>query len=219
MRSSLTAAALCLVATTLSAQASTRRPITVDDLARIREVGSPRISPDGEWVAYQVGTVNPKEDKWLTDLWMVSWDGATTLRLTQTPTESEHSPEWSPDGRWLGFLSGREAADEDAGDQLWRLDRRGGEAERITEVKAGIEDYAWSPDGTRVVLVIPDGDSVETISALSNQPADSTWPEKTEEPIIVDRFFFKEDYTGYVRRIRRHLYLLDLATRTIEPLT
>jgi len=219
MRSSLVALSLCLAAVTLSAQSSSRRPITVDDLTRFREVGSPRISPDGQWVAYQVQTANLKEDRWTGDLWMVSWDGATTLQLTRTPAESEHSAEWSPDGHWLAFLSGRHAEDDEANDQLWLLDRRGGEAERVTEVKAGIEDYAWSPDGTRLVFVIPDGDSVETTSALGTQPADSSWPAKTAKPIVVDRFFFKQDYTGYVRRIRRHLYLFDLATRTLQPLT
>ncbi len=219
MRPGLVALALCLAGPALPAQTGSLRPITLDDLARFRDVGSPRLSPDGAWVAFQVRTANLKADRWTGDLWMVSWDGATTLRLTQTPAESEHSPEWSPDGRWLSFLSGRQAGEEDEGDQLWLLDRRGGEAERITEIAAGIEDYAWSPDGSRLVLVIPDRDTVETISALGYQAADSTWPEKTAKPIIVDRFFFKQDYTGYVRRIRRHLYLLDLATRAISPLT
>jgi len=219
MRPSLALLALCHFGTTLSAQADSLRPITLDDLARFREVGSPRISPDGQWVAFQVRSANLPSDRWIGDLWMVSWDGSTTLRLTHTATESEHAPEWSPDGRWLSFLSGRQAEEDEEGDQFWLLDRRGGEAERMTEVKAGIEDYVWSPDGQRLVFVIPDGDSVETISALALQPADSTWPAKTAKPIIVDRYFFKQDYTGYVRRIRRHLYLFDLATRRLTQLT
>jgi dipeptidyl aminopeptidase/acylaminoacyl peptidase len=219
MRFRLAALALCCAGTSLTAQTDGRRLITLDDLTRFREVGSPRISPDGQWVAFQVRTAHLQADRWIGDLWMTSWDGGTTLRLTQTPTESEHTPEWSPDGRWLSFLSGRQAEDEESGDQLWLLDRRGGEAERVTEVKAGIEDYAWSPDARRLVLVISDGDSVETISALAHQPADSTWPEKTAKPIIVDRYFFKQDYTGYVRRIRKHLYLFELDSRALTQLT
>jgi dipeptidyl aminopeptidase/acylaminoacyl peptidase len=217
---SLVLLALLAAPGALVAQDSARRPITLDDLARVKDVGAPALSPDGAWVAYRVRTANLKKDRWTGDLWMTSWDGATTLQLTHTPNESEHTPKWSPDGTRLAFLSGRnQDEDDESGDQLWILDRRGGEAERVTNVKAGISDYAWSPDGTRLVLVIPDGDSVETLDALRYVPKDSTWPEDTPPPIIVDRFYFKEDYTGYVRRVRSHLYLFDLKSRELAILT
>ncbi len=222
--------ALLLCATPLCGQ-DARRPVTLDDLHRLKEVSDPEISPDGRWVAYTVGEVDVKGDQQVSDLWMTSWDGKTTVRLTSTPKESEGTPRWSPDGRWLAFLSSR--GDEHASDQLWLLSRQGGEASKVTEVAAGISDYAWSPDGSKLVFVIEDGDSVEVTSATAPAaggepvgpdstpavtPKDSSAP-KTDPPIVIDRFYFKEDYTGYVRRKRKHLYLFSLADRTLRLLT
>ena len=185
---------------------TTPRLLTVEDVARFRDVADPRISPDGAWVAYTVGTQDLKADRRQTDVWMTSWDGATTLRLTTTEKESESRPRWSPDGRYLAFLSSR--GDDEGTGQLWLLPRAGGEAERVSQVKAGVDDYAWSPDGTRFVFVVSDSDS----AALGGK-------ERTPPPIVIDRFYFKEDVTGYLTHRRSHLYLFDLATREARQLT
>ncbi len=221
--------ALLLAAAPLAAQ-QPRHPISLDDLKRLKGVSDAQISPDGRWVAYSVSEVDAKDDQHVTDLWMSNWDGKTTVRLTSSPRESESSPRWSPDGRWLAFLSSR--GDEHESDQLWLLSRQGGEASKLTDIKAGVSDYAWSPDGARMVLVIEDGDSVETTSALapsanaiSDDAPDAaparrdTASAKTEPPIVIDRFYFKEDITGYVRRKRKHLYLFTLADKKLQLLT
>jgi dipeptidyl aminopeptidase/acylaminoacyl peptidase len=185
------------------------RQITIEDMSRFREVGEPRVSPDGAWVAYTVTTQNLAADLMQSDLWMTSWDGTTTLRLTTTDQESEDTPRWSPDGRYLAFLSSR--GDDNDANQLWLLPRPGGEAERVTEVSSGVSDYAWSPDGTRMVLAVADSDSV----ALG----DDTRKDRTPPPIVIDRLYFKEDETGYLTHRRFHLFLFDLATRKVEQLT
>ena len=102
-----------------------KHPLTLDDIAKIREVRDPQCSPDGKWVAYSVGTIDVKEDKHDTDIWMVAYDGKTDLRVTSSP-ESEGTPRWSPDGKYLSFLSSRPGKAQ--GNQVWLLDRRGGEA-------------------------------------------------------------------------------------------
>ena len=222
MRSALPVLLGLLSAPPLSAQTDDRRLLTVDDLAALREVSDPQISPQGEWVAYTVRETDAAADQHVSDVWMTSWDGKTTIRLTNSPKDSEHSPRWSPDGRWLSFLSSR--GDSNDADQLWLLDRRGGEAERLTEIKSGISDYAWSPDARRLVLVVQDPESVEVSDVLSDRewktisPPDSA-KRKGSPPIVIDRFYFKEDYTGYVRRRRTHLYLYELDERRLEQLT
>src|SRR5262245_37469489 len=190
-----------------------RRVVTLDDLSRIRDVSEPAISPDGAWVAYVVSARDPREDRNGRDLWMTSWDGTRTLRLTSSPSR-ESTPRWSPDGTYLGFLSSRAGEGEDDATQLWLLPRAGGEAEKVTDVKGDIEDYDWSPDGKRVVLVVEDPDPDEAKDSGSEKKA-----EKKVGPIVIDRFQFKEDVTGYLGKKRRHLYLFDLATRKAEPLT
>ncbi len=139
---------LSLLALPLAAQ-STRRPVTIDDIHAFKDVDDPQLSPDGQWVAYTVDVVDTARDQRNSDLSITSWDGSTTLQLTHTPKESESTPRFSPDGppAYLAFLSGR--GDDDGADQLWLLDRRGGEAAQHTSVKAGVSDYTlvarWQP--------------------------------------------------------------------------
>jgi hypothetical protein len=107
------------------------RAIALDDLVRFHDVAGPAVSPDGEWVAYTVSTIEPTADKRITDLWMVSWDGKEDLRLTWAGDVDEDSddltssgaPRWSPDGRYLSFTAGRTGKAK--GSQVWVLDRRG----------------------------------------------------------------------------------------------
>src|SRR5438105_1518035 len=109
---------LLLDATVAVAQtpASTaKRPLRVTDLYHLRNVNDPQISPDGAWVAYTVTSIDSSTDKSDTDVWMTSWDGLLTIRLTWSAV-SESSPRWSPDGRYLAFVSGRQ---EGKGGQIW----------------------------------------------------------------------------------------------------
>ncbi|MFI5257376.1 MAG: S9 family peptidase [Gemmatimonadales bacterium] len=199
-----------LLAAALSAahaQSAAKRPLRPTDIYHLRSVNDPQISPDGAWVAYSVSAVDSAKDKSDSDIWMTSWDGTQTIRLTSTP-ESESSPRWSPDGRWLAFVSGRQ---EGKGGQVWLLDRRGGEAQRLTMIKGGIDDFAWSPDSKRLALVL----DVETDSISRKDTAEH----KTPKPIVIDRYAFKADVTGYLGSKRTHLALFDIGTKRLDTLT
>ncbi|HEU4401626.1 MAG TPA: S9 family peptidase [Candidatus Polarisedimenticolia bacterium] len=186
-----------------TARAADRRPVSLDDLFALRDVSDPRVSPEGTWVAYTVTTKDAKTDKADSDLFMTSWDGARTVRLTTGP-EKEHTPRFSPDGQFLSFLSSR-GYDADT-DQLWIMNRAGGEAERVTDLKGGVTDYAWSPDGKRIVLVVDD-------------PEPEPQENKTPRPIVIDRFQFKQDESGYLGPQHSHLHLFDPVSRKTEALT
>lgn len=139
----ITAAVLLAgLATAAQAQPAARRPLSLDDMFALAQVSDPQISPDGQWVAYTVQTIDTKKDRRTSDIWMVSWDGTRKLQLTSTP-ESEHHPRFSPDGKYLSFLSSRTSEDQIA--QLWLMDRAGGEARRVTDFKGSVSDYEWAP--------------------------------------------------------------------------
>ena len=200
-----------------------KRLLDVADTSALRAVADPTISPDGGWVAYSVRTTDVAKDKRSWDLWMTSWDGSRTVQLTQSE-DNEHSPGWSPDGRYLSFISDR--GEKDSSDALWLLDRRGGDAQQLTHFKGDVVDYAWSPDGKRIVLVVIDDPLPSTLLAGerpgagrdldSDKAADEN---KVPPPLVIDRFYFKEDETGYLDSRQQHLYLFDVATRHVEPLT
>ncbi|HKW48956.1 MAG TPA: S9 family peptidase [Gemmatimonadaceae bacterium] len=187
--------------------AQAKRPLRSGDLYHLKDVRDPELSPDGAWVAYTVTTVDSAKDKSDNDVWMTSWDGATTIRVTSSP-ESESSPRWSPDGRYLAFLSGRQ---EGKGAQIWLLDRRGGEAQRVTQLRGGVSEFAWSPDSKRMILVVDE----ETDSVARKDTAEH----KAPKPIVIDRYSFKRDVAGYLGTKRSHLSIFDVDTKKTETLT
>jgi dipeptidyl aminopeptidase/acylaminoacyl peptidase len=190
------------------------RPLSLDDLAKLRGVSDPQVSPDGKWVAYVVGTVDAEKDTRDSDLWMVSWDGAQQIRLTSTPESSERAPRWAPDGKYLAFLAARGSEEEKKkGAQVWLLNSVGGEAQQLTDIKGGVADYAWSPDGLRLCLVVNDFDPSSDPEKLEG------WKRKTAPPIVIDRYHFKSDEGGYLTRLYSHLTLFDVATKKAETLT
>ena len=188
--------------------AESKRPLKPEDFAAIRDVDEPNLSPDGNTIAYVVGTVDLTKDKQPGNLWLAKWDGSENRALTFGENKQSH-PRWSPDGKWLAFLSSRE--DENENDQLWVLSSAGGEAERLTQEKGSVDDFAWSPDSKRIVLVVHDPDPRE--------PEAKEKEKKTVPPIVIDRFQFKQDIDGYLTNRYSHLRLLDLATRKFSPLT
>jgi dipeptidyl aminopeptidase/acylaminoacyl peptidase len=195
-----------------TAPAIAPHPITLDDVFRFHDVGDPQISPDGQWVAYTVATVDTAADKRITDLWMVSWDGSQDIRLTWNTDTSATSPRWSPDGRFLAFESERPGKAK--GSQVWILDRRGGEAHQLTDVKGHLGSHTWSPDGKKLLL---------TIRADEEEAKDEKKDEKKEEkpkPIVIDRYHFKQDIEGYLSgNSHSLLYLYDVDTHKLDKLT
>lgn len=195
------AAAVVALSIALTAQAQQTRAVAVEDLFRVARVGTPTVSPEGDEVAYVVGTRDLAANESSSRIWTVAPGGGDPRPMTIAGARASQ-PRYSPDGRWLAFLSAR----DDGETQVWALDRRGGEAQQITDVKQGVSAFEWSPDGTRLVLVIHDPE-----------------PERDEDaprpPWIVDRLQFKLDYVGYLDRRRDHLYVFDLAGKQLRQLT
>ncbi len=205
--------ALAALLTFPLAAESTRRPLKVDDIFALKTVGDPQISPDGSWVAYTVRWLDPKEDSSDTDIYMVPFAGGDPLRLTSSPKAESH-PRFSPDGRYLAFLSGREG--ESA--QVWLLDRRGGEAVKLTDLKSSVSDFSWSPDAKRLALVVGDVDP-DDADDEDKADGDKEKKPKTPKPIVINRLQFLRDGDGFLRDLRQHLYVFDVAGKSSFQIT
>src|SRR5437588_3989601 len=207
---------VCALAVVISAQ-TPRLSIKLDDLARFRNVGDPQVSPEGQCVAYTVSTIDAKEDKSSTHIWMVRCDGTNDRQITFS-NDSEGSPRWSPDGKYLAFTSSRSSGKPGVrGSQIWLLDRSGGEAYQLTELKGRLAGFEWSPDSKRLALLIgdPDPDAPDP----SATPAPGT-PPKAPKPIVIDRYRYKQDVQGYLLSGRHtYIYLYDIATKKLDRLT
>ena len=187
----------------LAAAAPAPHPVGIDDVLSLGEVTQPQVSPSGDSVLFQVAKANRDSDQPETHIWRARWDGSDARPLTSRPKESETDARWSPDGRWVTFLSDR--GGEDGISQLWRMSADGGEGEKLASLPGGIDSYAWSPDGRSIALIVRDAKPKEAPDA--------------PKPIVIDRFQFKQDIEGYLGTDRRHLWLLDVATsRTTQLL-
>jgi dipeptidyl aminopeptidase/acylaminoacyl peptidase len=207
---------------TLGQQSAAPRSVGVDDLFGIREVHDPQISPDARFIAYTVSSTSLKDDKTQTRIWMIPANGGDAIPLTTEDVSSDH-PRWSPDGNFLAFLSSRKGTDgNDAKTQVYLLNRQGGEAQRLTETTQDVEDFAWSHDGKYLVLVLRDP-SPEEVEAASTKGKDEDDADKkkskAQRPWVIDRLYFKEDTVGYLERRRTHLYVFDIASKSMKQAT
>ncbi len=186
-----------------TAQTPAKRSLKPTDIYLLKDVADAKSSPDGKWVAYTVSTPDTAKDKANSDVWMVSWDGEQTVQLTNSE-ESESKPKWSPDGKYLAFTSERNG---EKVAQIWLMDRRGGEAKKITTLKGELDEYNFSPDGKKIVMSVKDEDVADTAKT------------KTRLPYVMDRYLFKQDIKGYIENRYTHLYLLDITTKKTDTLT
>ena len=186
------------------AQTSKLRNLQPNDVYRLSNIGSPKISPEGNWVLYNLSTVDSLKDKYTSKLYMISADGKETVGLTEQ-TKGVSNYNWSPDGKYISFLSsGKEAED---GSQFFLMDRRGGEPVQLTHIKGEVESYNWVSDGKKLIFVIKDFNYADSAKS------------KVRKPYEIDRYKFKQDGEGYLDNRKSHIYAYDVITKKLDTLT
>ncbi len=208
----------------VAAAQGVKRPLSLDDLGKLKDVRDPQCAPDGKSVAFVVSQIDVKEDKGGgAHIWTVAVDGTGERQITSS-TDSESSPRFSPDGRYLSFTSSRPGKAK--GTQVWLLDRSGGEAFQLTELKGRLQGYEWSPDSKRLALTILDPDPDAPDTPTNGAPATDGAADagggrgKAPKPIVIDRYKFKQDVQGYLLSGRHtYIYLFDLESKKLDRLT
>ena len=139
-----------------TAKAASAPPI--DQSLEMKSASNPRISPDGRRVVYEIQSTNWEDNSFDRNLWIVDAAGGNGRALT-TAKKSSTSAEWSPDGKWIAFLSDRPAqlsgspADKR---QLYVISADGGEAQQLTKNESGLDAFAWAPDSRRIAFAAND---------------------------------------------------------------
>ena len=174
------ALALLAIASAASAQSTSKRPMSIDDMMSLRGVGGASISPNGALVVYQVSawehpaanaakgdTAKGDKHEMRSHLWLVSTDGSQPARQLTFSERGESQAAWSPDGSTIAFVSSRGTAtgDEQPRAQIYLLRFDGGEAQKLTDSKEGVTGFSWSPDGKRIAFLSTDSLPKDTEAA------------------------------------------------------
>ncbi|MGH9773868.1 MAG: S9 family peptidase [Candidatus Acidiferrales bacterium] len=183
---------------------------TLDEILALKTLSTPRISPDGRFIAYSVRETDWKENAYVRQLWLLDVNSGENFQLTRGKKSSEDA-EWSPDGRWLAFITEREsaslaspaatnpaaseekkedAAGKPAARQIWLISPHGGEAWQLTQHETDVSGFHWSKDSKRVAFLAP---------------AAKSKPEKDRKEKYSDYEVYEKDYQ------QNQLWMVDVA--------
>ena len=189
-------------------------PIGAEDLYRFRWIDHVRLSRDGERVAYQLSWADAESRQNRSRVVLRRLLEPESIEPTGGPRR-DHSPEWSPDGRRLAFISRVGAAD-----QLFVVDvAGGGETRQLTSIPEGVSGPAWSPDGSSIAFI-------GTVLSDPDAVVDDPRPPETREQVrrvpvarIARRLDYKHDGQGFVDGRYHHLFLVPAGGGSNNQLT
>lgn len=186
-----------------------RRPVTPDDLIRLKYIADPQIAPSGDTILFQERVVDPDKPKtYRANIFAVALDGPGAGEVRQiTSGNKDRLARWSPDGNRIAFISGR----GEPKTQIYVLDyARGGEARALTDLPEGsIGKMKWSPDGTKIAFSFREQHREWTEEAKKTRNEKN----RSDPPRVVEDWWYRLDGDGYFLEQRYALYIVDLATR------
>jgi acylaminoacyl-peptidase len=206
-----------------------RRAPGPDDFYRLRIATDPRLSPDGGLVAFTLETSAAGRDGYRTSIWLAPVDGSTPPRQVTLGAKSDRQPRFSPDGRSLAFLSDRRpivedepAAPKEREDttQVHLLPLDGpGEARRLTDLPRGVDELAWSPDGTRIAILTPSRGATREADARARGRREPVAGEPVSDYRYTDRLGYLANGPGFILGRECQVWIVDVASGAARQLT
>lgn len=189
---------------------SEKRPLTAEDLYRLKLVSNPQISPDGKHIIFAVNRVDEKTEKKYSDLWLIDVESGELQQFTYGDY-TDTNARWSPNGRYISYLSNRK---KESQMQLYLLPFGGGEGRPLTEMEGSFASYEWSPDGSTVVAQFRKKDE-----AAKEREED----EQKKKLGVVARHItsvgYKFDGAGYMPEEKWHIWRIDADSGEATQLT
>ncbi|HSE38459.1 MAG TPA: S9 family peptidase [Blastocatellia bacterium] len=186
-----------------------KRAFTIEDLYRVKSISDVHVSPDGRSVIYAVITSDLPRAKRVSHIWSMDINGGTPRQLT-SDEKGESSPAFSPDGKWISFISSKDS-------QLYVMPVSGGEAKKLTNISTGVSDPIWSADGKWLAFssdVYPEcgGDDA------CNQKISDTWSKGPLKAHSADSLLYRH-WTAWKDGTRTHIFLANASTGEAKDIT
>jgi dipeptidyl aminopeptidase/acylaminoacyl peptidase len=213
MRIARSAALAAVLVFAAQLSAADRKPLSVPDLLAVKRIGSPRISPDGKYIAYPVTTVDPEKNKTQTAVWGSTTDGLTPPVQITPKGVPARDPRWSPDGNYLLYESNG---------NLFVLPVSGAQQPtKVTRTLTGASNGIWAPDGKSIAYVssvYPEfSEKPFAESEKLNKEKDEELAKGTVKAKVFTRIPYRR-WDEYVGDKRRHLFVVpvDLSPERTE---
>lgn len=181
-----------------------KRPLVhSEDFLTLRFVNRINFAPDGERFIYTVKRIDAKKNRYWTDLFVCSSDGKRTIQYTYGDW-NDLFPEWSPDGRWIAFLSDREGAMN-----IYIIPTTGGEARKLTNLKGMIAQVSWMPNSKQLIFCFCPADDQKKEKEAPKQPVARE----------IDRMAYRIDGSGYTPKGKFHIFKVSAGSGRLKQLT
>jgi dipeptidyl aminopeptidase/acylaminoacyl peptidase len=185
--------------------AQEKHPLNVDDLWAMKRIGSFDLSPDGKTIAFSVSSYNMDDNKGNSDIYLINADG-TNLRLLKNSQKDETAPKFSSDGKMIAYLTS---------DQIHTCKIDGSDDAQITDLYTGVDDFRWSHDGSKFLIVskvYPDCNSPDC-----NKNKDDEH-KKTKLNVKVLTHLMYRSWNHWLDDKRSHLFLFDASSKVYNDL-
>jgi dipeptidyl aminopeptidase/acylaminoacyl peptidase len=188
-------------------------PLHVEDMQRLSRIGDSHVSPDGKWVVFSVTRSDVSKNHSITNIWRIAATGGDPQQLTFAEQGFNGDPRWSPDARYLYFISTRAGNKR----QIFRLAMDGGDAKQVTSVFTGVDAYVLSPDGKTFAItatVFPACTDMACNEKMAKERADN--PVKAR---VITQIPFRR-WDAWVDGMRNHIFLIPAdggAAKDVTP--
>ena len=128
--------------------ASNALAITFEEMASIRRIGAPNLSPDGKWIVYAASNIDLPGNYRKSAVYLIPSTGGASKQISDGVKQDEE-PAWSPDGKTIAYVSNREGGAK----QVYLYDVADGTTRKLSNLRGGAGSLKWTPDGTALLLV------------------------------------------------------------------